>query len=177
MDWEVKLKEMNCTTKECENISKNLGKHNHYTTETMTGIILRKSSEEFIPTPHCNVLILTDRLYDLGLGLKYYFYKYTNFNVLGVAANYNDAVEMTADKEADLLIVCGYQAYDLNYEVIPLLRKQMNTNVVMWALLDGLIYSICRERGINYQFSKFEPLQDFVAYLLDENLVYRGIAH
>lgn len=174
MDWELKLKEMNCTTKECDSIAKNLGRHNHYTTETLTDILLRKSSEEFIPTPQCNILILTDRLYDLGLGLKYYFYKYTNFNVIGVAANYNDAVEMTEKEEVDLLIVCGYQAYDLNYQVISMLRKQMHTNVVMWALLDGLIHSVCVQYNIKYQFSKFEPIQDFVAYLLDNHLVFRA---
>lgn len=175
MDWNSRMKEMNCTTKECDIILKNLDIYHEPIHETMAEMMLERSSNEFITTPDGNILILTDRLYDLGLGLQYYLCKYTNFHVLGVAVSYENALELTREQTVDILIVCGYQSHAKNYQVIPMLRRKMGTNVVMWALLDGLIHSICVDNQIKYQYSKYEPVQNFIRYILEENLAQRHL--
>lgn len=114
------------------------------------------------------VLLISDRLLPLCLGLQYFFLSNTDFEVLGVASDYLEAMELCKDKKVDLLILGGYQKKAANYDIIRYLKVRDGTQAVMWALRDGLIDEVCAELQIKYVFNRFEPLDQFIRYIMSE---------
>lgn len=118
-----------------------------------------------------NVLLLSDRLYGIALGLQYFFVNHTKATVLDIADNYETALMAVQKRNIDLLIIAGYQKSRSNYKIIDYLEKRGRTRTVMWAVLDKYIDTICYQYHINYKFERTEPLSLFADYLIRNHLL------
>lgn len=112
-----------------------------------------------------NVLILSDRLYGIAVGVHYFMRKCTGANVV-VTYNGRNALDAAENTEFDYLVIAGYLHDEHGYEIIPKLRKRNPPpRIVMWARPDGLIQSICMEHNIFYVIDRWKPVDELVAFL------------
>ena len=134
--------------------------------ELMAEDVIEQLEEGYRCEFPANIMLIGDRLFGIAVCLAYFIGKCSNANVLGVAANYQEAMSVAGEHTVDHLIIVGYQKNDDNYRVISKLRERVNPpHVVFWALLDGLIVSECRRYEIQASFDRRKPLREFVEYL------------
>lgn len=95
---------------------------------------------------NAKVLILADRLNGIGIGLQYYFTKFTKLKVCGVASDFDMALKMSKNKTIDMLIIIGYQRKKENYQIVQELKaKNSLTQIIFWATIDTFTESLYRQ--------------------------------
>ena len=135
---------------------------NKYATQNMIEQAEQGSYYQFT----ANILILGDRLFEVAIGLSYFFSKCSNANVLAVVTNYQEAMAAAKEHRVDYLIIAGYQKNNYNYHIIHQLRERANPpHIVMWALLDQCIFYECRKHKIYDSFDREKPLGEFIHFL------------
>lgn len=112
------------------------------------------------------VLILSDRLLDEAKVLAGYLRCMEGIDVVGIAENRQQALKIAQKHVFDYLIIAGYLKVEYNYSVIAELQKQQKKFMpVQWAILDELIFTLCRRYNISLKFERTLPMADFVRYL------------
>jgi len=112
------------------------------------------------------VLIISDRLPKQAKELAEYLNRAEDINVIGLAENRQQALNLARDCSFDYLIIAGYLKSEYNYRVIAELQDQRKKFLpVQWAILDELIFTFCRRYNIPLKFERTLPMADFVSYL------------
>lgn len=112
------------------------------------------------------VLILSDRLLDEAKVLAGYLRCTGRFDIVGIARNRREVLNIAQKHTFDYLIIAGYLKAESSYTVITELQsRQTEFLPVQWAILDELIFTLCRRYNISLKFDRTLPLADFVSYL------------
>jgi hypothetical protein len=112
------------------------------------------------------VLIFSDRLQQQAKTLAEYLNRAEGIDVIGVAENRQQALNIARGCSFDYLIIVGYLKSEYNYSVISELQEQQKKFLpVQWAILDGLIFTFCHRYNIQLKFERTLPMADFVSYL------------
>lgn len=121
------------------------------------------------------VLIVSDRLIDQAKRLEEYFRRTESIDVVGLAEDKQQALDVARNHSFDYLIIAGYLKAERTYSVIEELQKQQKKFLtVHWAILDALIFSFCQRYKIPLQFERSLPLEDFVGFLMDHSPGYHS---
>mgnify|MGYP001005630770 FL=1 len=116
------------------------------------------------------VQIVSDRLIDQAKRLEEYFRRTESIDVVGLAVDKQQALDVARNHSFDYLIIAGYLKAERTYSVIEELQKQQKKFLtVHWAILDALIFSFCQRYKIPLQFERSLPLEDFVGFLMDHS--------
>jgi DNA-binding NarL/FixJ family response regulator len=112
------------------------------------------------------VLILSDRLLDEAKVLAGYLRCTGKFEITGIARSRREVLSIAQKQAFDYLIIAGYLKAESGYAIISELQNQQRKFLpVQWAILDELIYTLCRRYSISLKFDRTLPLADFVSYL------------
>lgn len=115
-----------------------------------------------------NLLILSDRLMDYAKELKSYICSHNeNINVLGIAANRLEVMQLAENQPIDYLIIVGYLKDKHSYDIVKELWEEKSCISVHWAMLDALIIKLCSRYKIPLMFDRTLPIADFITYLLE----------
>ena len=113
-----------------------------------------------------HVLIISDRLLNQANALAKYLSSTGSINVVGLAENKQQALNIAKDYSFDYLIIAGYLKAERTYEVIAELQEQRKEFLsVQWAMLDPLITCFCQRYKIPLKFERTLPMADFVSFL------------
>ncbi|QOX63727.1 hypothetical protein FRZ06_10410 [Anoxybacterium hadale] len=112
------------------------------------------------------VLILSDRLLKQAQHLAEYLINLDGFEVVGIALEKDQILELAGEAEFDFLIIVGYLKTFPTYEVIEELQKQKKEfQTVQWAILDSLILELCKRYKIPLTFERTLPMEAFADFL------------
>jgi len=112
------------------------------------------------------VLIISDRLFLQAKEMARYLSNSGDVEVIGLAENMPQALNIAEDYSFDFLIIVGYLKFEYNYRVIAELQKrQKRFQPVQWAILDELICIFCQRYKIPLTFERTRPMLDFIDFL------------
>jgi len=112
------------------------------------------------------VLILSDRLMRQAQALAEGLRKTGRVQVVGLAEDRQQALNIAKEHSFDYLIIAGYLKAERTYGVIAELQElQKKFLPVQWAILDSLISGFCRRYQIPLKFERTQPLEEFVEFL------------
>jgi hypothetical protein len=112
------------------------------------------------------VLILSDRLLKQAQGLAEYLFNLDGFEVVGIALDKDQTLELAGETDFDFLIIAGYLKMFHTYEVIEELQMQKKEfQTVQWAILDSLILELSKRYKIPLTFERTLPMESFAAFL------------
>lgn len=112
------------------------------------------------------VLIISDRLMEQARVLEQYINNIEEFEVIGLAENKQNALQILKSQTLDYLIIAGYLKDWSNYSIIEHLQSlQYSFHIVHWAILDSLINTICMKYKIPLKFDRTLPLIEFIQFL------------
>jgi len=113
-----------------------------------------------------NLLILSDRLIDCAKELENYICSFSeNINVLGIATNRLEVMQLAENMPVDYLIIAGYLKNIHSYDIVHELWEEKSCISVHWAMLDTLIIKLCSKYKIPLMFDRTLPIADFITYL------------
>ena len=125
------------------------------------------------------VLILSDRLLREAQSMAEYLDRLEHFEVMGIALNKQQTLELAEDGAFDFLIIAGYLRVFDSYEVIAELESMKKSfQTVHWAMLDSLIFEFCKQYQIFLTFDRTLPMEAFADFLweckYDKNRLVEG---
>ena len=121
----------------------------------------------FIINRKLNVLIIVDNDLHREHANKIYDYmkRTTNYNLIGIAFDINEAQEFLNTNNIDYIINVGHLGNPGNL-FIDAREKQRNIKIVQYSWLDDLIKNFCHENKIIFQFDIRLSLNLFIQYLM-----------
>ncbi|MEG6511335.1 hypothetical protein V6C32_05385 [Desulforamulus ruminis] len=130
----------------------------------MKGQAMSNNKQQRVMT---NVIILSDRLMGEAKKLSSFIYSCAdNMNVLGIAANSQEVMQLAKNHFVDFLIIVGYLRDEKSYGVVQELYEQnKNYTPVHYAMLDSLIFDLCEQYNISLRFDRTLPKAEFIDYL------------
>ncbi len=122
--------------------------------------------QDSIKSQKIRVLIISDRLSDRAKALAEYLRRTDRIDVVGLAENKQQALNIARSSAFDYLIIAGYLKAECNYDIIAELQEQQKEFLpVHWAILDSLIVHFCLYYNIPLKFERTLPMADFVGFL------------
>lgn len=126
-----------------------------------------KDNKSPIDSKKIRILIITDRLLKQASELADYLQGTGKIEVVGLAENKQQVLDISKDYDFDYLIIAGYLKSEYNYSVIAELQKQKKEFLpVQWAILDPLTSTFCLNYEIPLKFDRTLPMADFVRFLI-----------
>jgi len=121
--------------------------------------------QEFAFGFEINVMIMTDRLPGIAIGLREYMQNSSDITV-DLVSCLSEAKEIINNKHIDFFILAGYQKNELNYNAVELVKKYNKySTVIIYALLDPYITYFCRKYSIKAKYDRTKPIEGFIKYM------------
>ncbi|MCL2398958.1 MAG: hypothetical protein FWC91_04320 [Defluviitaleaceae bacterium] len=114
-----------------------------------------------------NILLITDRLWGYTRGLKEYMESVPGVSA-DLASDSAEADQIIQAKPIDFLIIVGYLKSKECYSAVKSFERINKFScAIMYAILDEYIQIERLKYGINYEFSRLIPIEEFVLFMCD----------
>ena len=105
-----------------------------------------------------HILVVTTRLLGYACGIYECLQQIYNLDV-SLADSTATAEHLLEQHKYDYMLIVGHLRYKYNYRIINI-AKAKEVEIIMVALLDNLIASICFEYKIQYKLDRFHDIEN-----------------
>lgn len=112
-----------------------------------------------------NIMVLSDRLMGCSDGLCEYLKQYDDINVIRLWS-IDDAEKACKETIPDIFIIIGYLKDKNLYNILKTVKRSNKyACTVIYAMLDECIMNVKRDYEIEFEFSRCDPIPNFMNYL------------